>query len=166
MSVHTQTDKEFLRQQFNVLLGAYRWPEREGWFSAWETWLKEFPRWAVGQVVMSAPDRWPNEMPEVGPLRAAIIQAVQKRRREERDARDHGTPEHRPPLAYTGNPKFLELSERWEKEDRDNPSTESRGPQRARELVKLWSTDAKTETLDGESVELQQNPKGKRRLSP
>lgn len=159
-----QGSKSFLRQQFEVLLGAYRWPEREGWFSAWETWLAEFPEWAVGQVVMSAPDRWPNEMPEVGPLRAAIAAVIQKRRREEKDEQERNAPRHRPPLAYTGNPKFLEIAKRWEKEDRENPSTESRGPQRARELSTLWAGEARTKTIDGESVELQQNPKGKRRF--
>ncbi len=157
--------KSFLRQQFEVLLGAYRWPEREGWFSAWETWLAEFPQWAVGQVVMSAPDRWPDEMPEVGPLRRAIIAVVQKRRREEMDANETA-PTHRPPLAYSGNPKFHELAKRWEAEDKLEPDGDSCGAERAREFSRVWDDESKTQNLDGESVAFQENPKQKRRLPP
>ena len=148
----TTIQDPWLRKQFEVLCGAYTYPENAGQYAAWETWLLEYPRWAISQVVKGAVDRW-NKMPEVGTLRLAIVEVIQRRQNQEREAEAKKNPTDEPQPAYTGNPKFLELALRWEREDRDDPTHESRGPQRAAELNALWAAES-TITVDGKPMEL------------
>lgn len=145
----------FLRQQFEVLIGAYGWPERPGQFAAWETWLADFPQWAVGTVVLAAPDLWPQKMPEVGILRSKIIETIERRKREERELEKMRNPPAIPegPSVQNCPPDFLEMCAEWEKEDRERPGGASYdvGLSRLKQINALWAK-REPKTMSGEQV--------------
>jgi hypothetical protein len=131
-----------LRQVFNICLGAYHRKEQPGDFTAWTSFLRDYPPQLVMAAVMEAPQIWPNYMPTVGQLRGLIERLMAK----ERSANKEPLQPSPMPLAYHGDPRFLELAKQWE----DNPlprdlSREERKSilsERFRELNRLWNEAA------------------------
>ncbi|KKL61822.1 hypothetical protein LCGC14_2191460 [marine sediment metagenome] len=161
---------DWLREEFETLVSAYRYPERDGDYAAWETWLAEFPRWAVKAVVFQAPDRWPGAMPTVGELRRAVSEALAKRRNAERDKRPR--PQSEGPTSSPIHPAFLELAESFELESRrlgldpDEPSPQHIAIARAHAISDLFGKYSKIGALSGEGVGFQTNPIQKRARPP
>ena len=158
-------DKEKLRQMFTTVLGAYKWPEKPGQFIAWETWISNLPEWAVSQIVMEAPDLWPKEMPEVGQFKAAVINVVTKRRNAQRAAANPITQEPMP--EYTGDPRILELVQKWEREDATPGAKTTSGIERARAINAVWAATSRITGGDGGPVAIPgRNPRGTDRRKP
>lgn len=163
---------EWLRKEFETLVSAYRYPERAGDYAAWETWLAGFPPWVVQAVVFQAPDRWPSSMPTVGELRRAVAETLAKRRSAERDSQPKHQPETDGPMSSHMQPGFRKMADNITRESKRlglNPDQESPhdvGLRRIRSIRALFNKHSQIETLDGEGVDLQPNPKGKRRRPP
>ncbi len=133
----------WLRQQFEVLLGAYGWPEKPGEFSAWETWLAEFPQWALGKVVHEAPDRWPGKFPNVGELRQVVNALIRSRQDKQAHTEE--------PAQMTAGDHihiaFAKLAAEWEEESKaggwdPEQCPAAVGTRRIKELQKLWNKHA------------------------
>ena len=162
--------RPWLREQFDVLLGAYTWPEKAGEFAAWDTWLGEFPEWAIKAVVFNAVDRWPEKMPTVGVVRRATIELLRKRRNMERDRQP--PPEPSGPTASPMHPDFIDLASLFEDESRrlgldpGEPSPQHIAVSRAHAVSDLFEKHSKIEALNGEGVDLQTNPQDKEARPP
>jgi hypothetical protein len=166
------TSSEFLRQQFEVLIGAYGWPEKPGEFAAWVTWLAELPKTDIGTIVMAAPERWPGKMPTVGTLRLAIQQEMRRRLNaiQAKAEAEKPEPEYRGPPDRMVPAPFLELAKSWQQETEASGRVNEQPPheikmQRIRELSKTWATHTKIKDLDGDPVGLDTKPKQQRNLA-
>ena len=120
-------------------------------------------------VVFQAPDRWPSQMPTVGELRKAVAEVLAKRRSAERDKQPKPRPEPEGPTSSPMQPGFRKMADNIERESKRlglNP--EEAAPheiemRRIRSIRALFNKHGGIETLDGEGIDLQTNPKGKQR---
>lgn len=163
-------DRDWLRGKYEVMVGAYTYPEKAGEFAAWETWLDQFPQWALDAVFFNAVDVWPEKMPTVGMIRKAVIEAMQKRRNAER--REQPRPDPEGPIATHMQPGFRKMAANIERESlRLGLDPEQQAPheiemRRIRSIRALFGKHSKIETLNGEDVVLQTNPRDKKRRPP
>jgi hypothetical protein len=154
-----------LRQAYGVMLGAYSRTERDGEFSAWDTWLREFPNHLLSALIMKAPDIWPEKMPNVGQMRVELQSMISKQRAEHRDSQPGPQPDQ-PPLAYSGREEFDGLASRWEAQsieagyDPDRPPPRSVAIQRMQELNQLWAA-VPDKAIDGP---INPNPRERKRI--